>query len=111
MGGPHHVVFTPVVSKLASLLLLLFTVLWWLFPSCLIILLFPLIECVLFVVLLLALVSTLLSLICNGVELGIQLKLAPEGIESGSHCHNFLVVGRVGSPNSFGLEPIELAFG
>jgi hypothetical protein len=67
---------------------------------------------VLFVFLLLALVVALLvPIVCNGAKLGIQLKLALESIEGGGHCHNFVVVGRFGSPNCIGFESVKLALG
>jgi hypothetical protein len=70
------------------------------------------IECVLLVFLLPALVVALLvSIVYNGAELGIQLDLAIESIESSGHCHSFLIVRRFGSPRSFGLEPVKLALG
>jgi hypothetical protein len=98
VGSPHHVVLTPVVSVLPNLFLLLFIVCWWLFHPRLILLLFTLIECVLLVFLLPALVAALfVSIVCNGAEHGIQLKLALESVESSGHCQNFLVVRRFGS--------------
>ncbi len=45
------------------------------------------IECIVLLFLGLDFVVALHSLICNGVELGIQLKLALEGVESVSHQH------------------------
>ena len=69
------------------------------------------IECIVLLFLGLDFVVALHSLICNGVELGIQLKLALESIEGGGHCHNFVVVGRFGSPNCIGFESVKLALG
>jgi hypothetical protein len=69
--GPHHVVFTPVVSVLAHLFLTLFTILCWLFLLGFILLLFPLVVSIFLVLLLVPLVAFFLSFICNSAELGV----------------------------------------
>ncbi len=49
-------------------------------------------ECILLVLLLLALIITLLvSFIQDGAELGVQVELAFKGIKGGGHCHNLVV--------------------
>ena len=112
VDSPPHVVFTPMVSILTNLLLLIFTVLWWLFLPCLILLLFTLVGSVLLILLLLAfVVALLIPFVCNGAELGFQLKLALERIEGGNHHQNFLIVWGSGYPHSLCLEPVELALG
>jgi hypothetical protein len=111
MGSPCYMVLAPVVSVLADLHLFLFTILWLLFLLCLILLLSALIKRILLVFLLPALVVALSSLVCKCTELGIQLELAHEGLESGNNCHNFFFIWRVGSSSSFGLEPGKLVLG
>ncbi len=100
---PRHVVFTPVVNALAHFFLALFTVLWWLFLSGFILLLFPLVVSILLFLLLLPLVALFLSFIHNSSELGVQLELAFERVKGGGHRNNLLVVWGFGSPESFGL--------
>jgi hypothetical protein len=103
---------TPMVSILADLFLMFFTILWRLFlPSLILFLLSP-VERILLVLLLLALVVALLfSFVCNGAEFGVQLELALELIKGGGHCYNLFVVWGFGSPESFCLEPVKLALG
>ncbi len=70
------------------------------------------VGCVLLVLLLLGLVVTLLvSFVCNGAELGVQLELALECAEGGGHHHNLLVVRGFGSSDSLCPEPFKLALG
>ncbi len=112
VDSPHHVVFTPMVSVFADLLLLYFTVLWRLFLPRLILVLFTSMECVLLVFLLLALVAALfVPIVCNCNELGIQLELVLENLEDGGHCHNFLIIEGFGFPHPFCFEPVKLALG
>ncbi len=70
MGGPHHVVVAPVVSILANLLFLLFTILWRLFLLHLILLLVISIEHALLVFLLLGLKIALFPLFAMALSLG-----------------------------------------
>jgi hypothetical protein len=110
MDSPHHVVFTPMVRILVNLFFMFFAVLWRLFLPSLILFLLTSVGCILLVLLLLALVVTLLvSFICNGAELGVQLELTFKHIKGGGHCHNLLVVCGFGSPESLYLEPVILA--
>jgi hypothetical protein len=112
VSSPHHVVLRPVAGVLTDLHFFLFTILWLLFCPCPILLLFASIKYAVLVFLLPALIVTLLlSIACNGTELGVKLKLAIEGIESGSYCHNLFVIERFGSPSSFGFEQVKHAFG
>ncbi len=100
------------VSVLTDLFFMFFTFLWQFFLPCLILLLFKSVGCVLLVLPLLALVVALLiSFICNGTELGVQLELALERVKGGSHHHNLFIVRGFGSPDSLCLEPVELALG
>ncbi len=112
MDSPRHVVFTPMVRILANLFVMFFTVLWWLFLPSLILFLLVTVERILLVLLLLAFVVALLvSFICNGAELRVQLELALKSIEGSSHCHNLFFVWGFGSPESLCIEPVILAFG
>jgi hypothetical protein len=112
VDSPRHVVLTPMVHVLANLFLMFFTVLWWLFLPSLILFLLTLVRCILLVFLLLALVVALLvSSVCNGAELRVQLELALEHVEGSGHCHNLLVVWGLGLAESFCLEPVKFALG
>jgi hypothetical protein len=101
--------FTPVVSIFARLFLTLFTILWPLLLPGFILLLFPTVVSILLILLLLVLIVALfLSFICNGAELGVQLELAFERIEGGSHRNNLLIVWGFCPPESLGLQPVKL---
>jgi hypothetical protein len=56
-------------------------------------------------------VALLVSFICNGAELGVQLELALKHIDGGGHCHNLLIVLGFGSPDSLCLEQVKLVLG
>ena len=58
------------------------------------------------------LVISPISLASDGAELGIkfELTLQLQGLVFCSHCHNFLVIGRFGTPFPLCLEEIKLAF-
>ncbi len=72
---------------------MIFTFLRRFFLPSLILFLLTMVGHILLVLLLLVLVvALLLSFVCNGVELGVQLELAFECIEGGSHSHNLFVV-------------------
>jgi hypothetical protein len=101
--GPCHVVLTSVVLVFAHFSLKLLTVLWRLYFPDFILLLFPLVVSILLVLLLVLLVTLFLSFICNSTEVGVQLELALECVEGGSHCNNPLIVWGFGSLESFGL--------
>jgi hypothetical protein len=89
---PRHVVLTPVLSVFAHFFFALLTILWQLsFPG-FILLLFPSVVCIRFVLLLVPLVALFLSFICNSAEFGVQLELAFECIKGSSHCNNLFVV-------------------
>jgi hypothetical protein len=110
VNSPRHVVLTPVVSVFADLFLVLFTILLGLFHPSLILLLFTPVRCILLVLLLLVLVVALfLSFVCNCTELGVQLQLALERAEGGSHCHNLFVIWGFCPPGPFCFKPVKLA--
>ncbi len=110
VNGLCHVVLTPVVSVFANLLLTFLTVLWRLFLPSLILLLLTLVERGLLVLLLLVLVvALLLSFICNGAKLGVQLEMALERVGGGCHHHNRFVVLGFGSPESLCFKQVKLA--
>jgi hypothetical protein len=68
---------------------------------------FPFILRVLLVLFLrVLLVFTLINLASDGAELGIKFELTLQGLDFHSHCHNFLIIGRFGTP--FPLSPLVL---
>ena len=109
MDSPCHVVLAPIEGILSNLLACFALPRFgrFLLP-CFIFLLFPLVRRVLLVLVLLRAI-VLLSLSSNGAELGIKLELALQRVDFSSHCHDFLVVGRLGTPLPLRLEEVELA--
>jgi hypothetical protein len=100
---------TPVVSVFAHFFLALLTVLWRLFLPGFILLLFPMVVCILLVLLLVPIVAHFLFLICNSTEFGVQLELAFKRIKGGGHRNNLLVVWEFRPPESLGFQPVKLA--
>jgi hypothetical protein len=69
-----------------------------------------LVRCIFLVLLLVVLVVPfLLSFICNGAELGVQLELTLKRAEGGGHCHNLFVIWGFCSPESLCFKPVKLA--
>ncbi len=106
--GPRNVVLTPVVRVFAHFFLMLLTVLRRLFLPGFILLLFPLVVCILLVLLLVPLVTLFLSFICNSAEFGVQLELAFERIKGSGHHNNLLIIWGFCPPESLGFQPVKL---
>ena len=111
VDSPCHVVLAPIEGILSNLLACFALPRFgrFLLP-CFIFLLFPLVRRVLLVLVLLRAI-VLLSLSSNGAELGIKLELALQRVDFCGHRHDFLVIGRLGTPLPLRLEEVELALG
>jgi hypothetical protein len=105
---PCHVVLTPVLSVFAHFFLVLLTILQWLFLPGFILLLFPLVVCILLVLLLVPLVALFLSFSHNSAEFGVQLELAFERIKRSGHPNNLLNVWGFCPPEYLGFQPVKL---
>ncbi len=108
IDGPRHVVLAPMVGIFSHFLLVLVTFFWRFLLPHLVTLFLTTKVCVLLLLLLLALVIVFIVLFGSGAELWVQLEQALQGIERISHCHNLLIVGGFGTPDTLGFKPIIL---